>query len=128
MSTIQLADTAIAIIPAEFGWSVATARAGDTELRKDPVIAWAVKWDFTYEAFKTRPITYNDNSILSDAVPGFVLGDPFGNFTPMWNKNDPKMQTEAEAVAHCVWEKANREGTVAVMPEDSHERGAHSNE
>lgn len=106
------------IIPAQLGWSVATAGAGDTKLDKDPVIAWSVEWDDAYDTFEARPITYNTGrNSLSSLEPGYVLSDPFGNFASMWEwgKNHPEtMQTEEEAVKHCIDEKANCEGGVAV--------------
>ena len=127
MSTIQLANTAVAIIPAEMGWTVGTARTGDTKLDTDPVIAWSVEWYDAYDTFKVRPITYNTGrNSLCNLIPGYVLGDPFGNFAAMWDLSDtyPKtLQGEAEAVEHCIWEKAKCEGTVGVI-EDGHEPAA----
>jgi hypothetical protein len=127
MTSIKLENAEVVIIPAEMGWTVCTARAGDTKLDTDPVIAWSIEWDTACDAFQVRPITYNTGrNSLCNLIPGYVLGDPFGNFAAMWDLSDgyPKtMQTEAEAVQHCIDEKAEKEGTAGVI-EDGHEREA----
>jgi hypothetical protein len=52
-------------------------------------------------------------------VPGYVLGDPYGNFSSTYVDNLKTMATEDEAVKHCIDEIAKYEGKVAVIREDS---------
>ena len=113
MSKTKQWNDAPVIIPAQTG-SFAAVADPDGTLDKEPVIAWFIEWDPDKSVHKVWPITFNQcRNDCFGMSPGYVLGDPHGNFASAYYDEEPKtMTSEAEAIKHSLDEIAQCEGGV----------------
>jgi hypothetical protein len=118
MSKLKISSTDIVIIPAQPGWFAATALENAKTLDKDAVIAWEIEYDHDKEALVVWPITFNVGRNMGFGITrGYVLCDPYGNFIPAYDQEDPILKTEEEAVRYCLRELDVKIDDVKVGPD-----------